>query len=101
MHMTSESYKDYILEQLEGADTIRCRKMMGEYLLYCDVRLFGGLYDDRFLVKLTDAARRLLPDAPEELPYPGAKPMLLVTETDDKAFLAALISEMLPELPAR
>ena len=99
--MTSESYKDYILEQLEGAGEIRCRKMMGEYLLYCDGRLFGGLYDDRFLVKPIDAARRMLPDAPEELPYPGAKPMLLVTETDDRAFLAALITEMLPELPVR
>ena len=69
--------------------TVTYKPMMGEFLLYVNGKLFGGVYDDRFLVKITESAKRLLPDAPLELPYEGAKPMLLVEDLDDRAFLTA------------
>ena len=97
---TKKEYLDYILEQLSDVEGISCRAMMGEYILYCQGRIFGGIYDDRFLVKPTKSARAMMPDAALELPYEGAKPMLLVENVDDRAFLRELVSAMLPELPA-
>ena len=95
-----KEYLDYILEQLSDAEGVTYRAMMGEYILYCQGRIFGGIYDDRLLVKPTKSAKALLPDAPLELPYEGAKPMLLVDNVDDRAFLRGLITAMTPELPA-
>ena len=97
---SSKEYLDFILEQLSGLEDISYRPMMGEYVLYCQGRIFGGIYDERFLVKQTDASRSLLTDAPRELPYEGAKEMLLVDRVDERDFLTALIEAMLPELPA-
>lgn len=74
--------------------------MMGEIVLYYQGRVFGGIYDDRLLVKPVKAALSLMPDAHHELPYEGAKPMLLVDSVDDRAFLAKLLEAMYPELPA-
>ena len=93
------SYLAYILDQLSGVPEISCRPMMGEYILYFDGTVVGGIYDDRLLVKPTPSAVRLMPDTPRELPYPGAKEMLLVEETDDRAFLAALLNAVYAELP--
>ena len=95
-----KEYLDYILGQLDGLEGIAHRAMMGEYLLYHQGKVFGGIYDDRFLVKPTPAARAMLPQAPEELPYAGAKPMLLVDNVEDRDFLARLVTAMGPELPA-
>ena len=89
-----------MLEQLSGVPEISYRAMMGEYVLYCQGRIFGGIYDDRLLVKPTPAAKRLMPDAAWELPYEGAKQMLLVDRVEDRDFLAELVEAMLPELPA-
>ena len=97
---TSKDYRDYIAEQLKGADAL-LRPMMGEYVLYCGGKVVGGLYDNRLLVKPTPAARARLPGAPEEAPYEGAKPMLLVQETDDKAFLSALLPAVAAEIPEK
>ena len=97
---TKKEYLDYILEQLSDVEGISCRAMMGEYILYCQGKIFGGIYDDRFLVKPTKSAKALMPDAAMELPYEGAKPMLLVENVDDRAFLRELVNAMLPELPA-
>ena len=97
---SSKEYLDFILEQLSELDGISCRAMMGEYILYCQGRIVGGIYDDRFLVKQTRASLSLLPDTPRELPYEGAKEMLLVDRVDDRGFLTELIEAMLPELPA-
>ncbi len=97
---SSKGYLDFILDQLSQAEDISHRTMMGEYILYCKGKVFGGIYDDRFLVKPVKAAKALLPDAPLELPYEGAKPMLLVDNVEDKAFLAQLVAAMEPELPA-
>ena len=84
---SKKEYLDFVLEQLSGLEGISYRAMMGEYLLYYDDKLFGGIYDDRFLVKVTASSLELLPDAPQEIPYDGAKPMLLVTEMEDKNHL--------------
>ncbi len=96
---TSKEYLDYILDQLAGVDGITYRGMMGEYMLYINGRLAAYLCDDRLLVKPLGAACRLLPGAPKEPPYPGAKDMLLVENTDDAEFLARLFEAMYPELP--
>ena len=95
-----KEYLDYVLEQLSDLEGVTHRAMMGEYLLYYQGKLFGGVYDDRLLVKPVPAARALLPDAPEEAPYEGAKPMLLVEDMEDSALLVRLVTAMEPELPA-
>ena len=97
---STKDYLDYVLEQLSGAEDISHRAMMGEYILYVQGKVFGGIYDNRFLVKPTKSAREMLPDAPMELPYEGAKEMLLVDQLDDKELLAALVTGMAEELPA-
>lgn len=97
---SNKDYLDYVLEQLGEAEDISHRAMMGEYILYVQGKVFGGIYDNRFLVKPTKSAREMLPDAPMELPYEGAKEMLLVDQLDDKELLAALVSAMAEELPA-
>lgn len=95
---SSKGYLDFILDQLSGLD-IGHRAMMGEYLLYIGGRLFGGIYDDRLLVKPIPAALELIPDAAREVPYPGAKEMLLVDRVDDSEFLCRLVTEMYDGLP--
>ena len=95
-----KEYLDYVLEQFSDLEGVTHRAMMGEYLLYWQGKLFGGVYDERLLVKPVPAARALLPNAPEEAPYEGAKPMLLVEDMGDSALLARLVTAMEPELPA-
>lgn len=75
--------------------------MMGEYILYYQGKIVGGIYDDRFLVKPTKSAKALMPKATLELPYEGAKEMLLVEDMDNKEFLCVLLNAMLAELPAQ
>ena len=95
-----KEYLNFLLEQLSDVAGITCRPMMGEYLLYCHGKLLGGVYDNRLLVKAVPAARVLLPNAPEELPYPGGKPMLLVEDVDNREALAALVEALYETLPA-
>ena len=95
---SSEGYLRYVLDQLSGTDGITYRPMMGEYILYINRKVFGGIYDDRLLVKAIPAAAALLPDAPEEIPYPGARPMLM-PDADDRELLTALAAAMEPALP--
>ena len=97
---SSKEYLEFVLEQLSGLDEITHRAMMGEYISYYQGKIIGGIYDDRFLVKPTKSAKALMPDAPYELPYEGAKEMLLVEDIDNKEFLIELLDAMLPELPA-
>lgn len=96
---TSKEYFDYITEQLSDVAGLTHRAMMGEYILYINGRNAAYVCDDRLLVKPLPAARSLMPNAKEEAPYPGAKDMLLVEETDNKAFLTQLFEEIYPELP--
>ena len=97
---STQEYRDYILDQLTGLEGISCRAMMGEYLLYCQGKLVGGIYDNRLLVKPTASAVRLLPDAPRELPYEGAKEMLLVRDPENRELLTELIQALYEERPA-
>lgn len=97
---SSKSYLDFILEQLSLLDDITYRAMMSEYIIYYHGKVIGGIYDDRFLVKDTNAARELMPLAENELPYEGAKEMLMVDDVENKEFLRDLFDAMYPELPA-
>ena len=95
---STKEYLEYVLEQLSEVDGLRYRPMMGEYLIYYRNRLVGGVYDDRLLVKPTKSALALLPDAPREEPYPGGRPMLLVTEMENKRLLQELLEAIADEV---
>ena len=97
---SSKEYLDFILDQLSGLDEISCRAMMGEYIVYYRGKIVGGIYDDRFLVKPTKSAAAMMPDAEKELPYEGAKEMLLVDNVENREFLQELLNAMYDELPA-
>ena len=97
---SSRTYLNYILDQLSGVDGITFRQMMGEYILYVNGRIFGGIYDDRFLVRPTGSVRAMMPDAELEIPYEGAKEMLMVDNVDSREFLTQLLYAMYDELPA-
>lgn len=96
---STKEYFAFIREQLSGLESVSFRAMMGEYIIYCDGKVVGGIYDDRLLVKPAAAARKLMPDAAMELPYEGAKEMVLVDEVDDPAFLQQLLTAVAAELP--
>ena len=97
---SSKDYLVFILEQLSGLNAITHRSMMGEYILYYRGKVFGGIYDDRFLVKPTKSVKAMMPDADMELPYEGAKEMILVDDVDDREFLRELVEAIYEELPA-
>ena len=97
---SSKEYFDFIAEQLSGLENVSYRAMMGEYIIYYKGKIIGGIYDDRFLVKPVESARRLMPDAGFEVPYEGAKEMLLVDNVDSREFLTELFKAMCDELPA-
>lgn len=97
---SSKDYLDFILEQLSELDDITYRTMMGEYIIYYRGKVVGGIYDDRFLVKPVKSAVTMMPEVGLELPYEGAKEMLLVDNVENKEFLRNLLEEMYEELPA-
>ncbi|WP_314033049.1 TfoX/Sxy family protein [Mogibacterium timidum] len=97
---SSKEYRDFILEQLSELDDVTCRAMMGEYIIYYRSKIVGGIYDNRLLVKPTKSAVAMMPNADMELPYEGAKKMLLVYDVDKKEFLRKLLNAMYEELPA-
>ena len=97
---SNKEYLDFILEQLSGLEGITFKPMMGEYILYLRGKIVGGIYDNRFLVKPTKSATAMMPDAERELPYEGAKEMLLVDNVDNREFLNELLTAMFDELPA-
>ena len=97
---SSKAYLDFVLEQLSGLEKITYRAMMGEYIIYYRGKIVGGIYDDRLLVKPVKSAVSLMPTASYELPYEGAKEMLLVDNVDSKDFLTKLFDAMYEELPA-
>ncbi len=97
---SSKEYLNFILEQLSGLEDITHRAMMGEYVLYYQGKIFGGIYDDRFLVKPTKSSKAMMPDADMELPYEGAKEMILVDDVDNRDFLRKLVEAMYEDLPA-
>jgi len=96
---SGKEYLQFILGQLSDLDDVSYRSMMGEFILYYRGKIVGGIYDDRLLVKKTRSALELMPEAICELPYDGAKEMLLVNEVDSKEFLTKLFEAMYDELP--
>ena len=93
---SSKEYLDFVLEQ---CNSLSARTMMGEYVLYYGGKVVGGIYDNRLLVKPTPSAVSLMPEAPRELPYEGAKEMLIVEDIEDRDFLNKLFEAMYEELP--
>ncbi len=96
---SSKGYLDFILDQLSELEDVSYRAMMGEYILYYRGKVIGGIYDDRFLVKSTGSAAAMMPDAEMELPYEGAKEMLLVDLVENREFLRELAEAIYEDLP--
>ncbi len=96
---SSKEYLDYVLEQLRDLEDVSFRPMMGEYILYYQGKVIGGIYDDRFLVKATVSMEKLLPKATREFPYEGAKEML-AADIDDKELMERLVPAIAEDLPA-
>lgn len=93
---TVKEYKEYILEQLNLLDNITCRSMMGEYLLYYDDILFGGIYDNRLLIKIVESNKKY--NLQEQIPYKNAKPMFLVDNIEDKKLVREIVLESCKDL---
>ena len=93
---STKTYRDYILEQLSDLPDLACRPMMGEFLLYSNGILFGGIYDDHLLIKPTPATTKY--HLPKALPYPGARPMYLANNPDDKTSLIAIVTSTIKDL---
>ncbi|MBO7131112.1 MAG: TfoX/Sxy family protein [Fibrobacterales bacterium] len=93
---SSRDYLDYVLDQLSGLDGVTHRAMMGEYILYRNGKVFGGVYDDRFLLKVSRASEAAFPDCPRELPYPGAREMIRVDcdGVEERRLLAETVGKM-------
>ena len=96
---SSKEYLDFVLDQLSELEEITYKAMMGEYIIYYRGKIVGGIYDDKLLVKLVKSAVSLMPTARHELPYDGAKEMLMVDNIDNKKFLTELFVAMYDELP--
>ena len=96
---SSKEYLEFVLEQLSGLD-VSHRAMMGEYIIYYRDKVVGGIYDNRFLLKPTSSAVALMPNAPKELPYEGAKEMLLVDDIENRELLREVFEAMYEDLPA-
>ena len=93
---TTKDYRDFILEQLNLLDNITCKSMMGEYLLYYNRLLFGGIYDDRLLVKIVDSNKKY--NMQESIPYESAKPMYLVDDVDNQEVLRNIVLDTCKDL---
>lgn len=96
---SSKEFLDFIVDQLSELNEISYRAMMGEYIIYYRDKVIGGIYDDRFLIKPVKAAKTMIPNASMELPYDGAKEMILVNNVEDSDFLCQLIKAIYEELP--
>lgn len=96
---SSKEYLQFILEQLSELEEITYRAMMGEFIIYFRGKIVGGIYDNRLLVKATKSAIEYIKNVSYELPYTGAKEMLLVDNVDNQEYLAGLFNTMYDELP--
>lgn len=99
--MANRELAEYIMEQLADLGEVRNIPMMGGYVFYYRERIFGGIYGNGFLVKVTEASKRFMPDSVPEPPYDGAKPMLPVTILEDRGKMQEMVKAMYPELPER
>lgn len=97
---SNKEYLDFILEQVSELDNVSYKAMMGEFIIYYKGKIIGGIYDDRLLVKPVQSAINYMPNAVYELPYDGAKEMLLIDDVDNKEFLIGLFDAVYDDLPA-
>lgn len=98
---STKEYLDFILEQLSDLPDITYRAMMGEYIIYYRGRVIGGIYDNRFLIKTGAGAEKILPNAPMEIPYLGGRPMIMITDPENRELLEQLFNAMYSELPEK
>lgn len=96
---SSKEFKDFVLEQLKELENITCKPMMSEFLLYYNTILFGGIYDNRFLIKKTTTNKKY--SLMEEIPYKNAKPMYMVENLEDTTYLKTLIQTTCKDLPQK
>lgn len=101
MMANNKELMEYIMEQLSDLGNVRNIPMMGGYIFYYQERIFGGIYGSGFMVKITEASKKYMPDSEPEPPYEGAKPMLPVTILEDREKLQEMVREMFSELPER
>ena len=94
--MSSKEFKDFVIDQLKDLGNVICKPMMGEFLLYYDGILFGGIYDDRLLIKITNSNKEYY--LSEEIPYKNAKPMYLVEELENAEYLNNLVKNTCDEI---
>lgn len=94
---SSKEYLQFILEQLSDLDEITYRKMMGEYIIYYQGKIIGGI-DDRLLIKPLTLALDYMSEITYEVPYEGAKEMILIKDIDNKDFITGLFKVMYDEL---
>lgn len=97
--MQTKELAKYLMEQFEGLNEVTSRAMMGGYIFYYKNKIFGGIYEPGFMVKLTESAKKYLPDAEVMPPYEGAKVMLLVDAIDNRELLCDMVKAMYDELP--
>ena len=96
---SNKEFLDFILELLSQLSDIKYRKMMGEYIIYYRGKVVGGIYDNRFLIKLTKSVLEIIPDAVMEIPYPNAKPMVMIEDIENQKLLVQLFNQIYSELP--
>lgn len=96
---SSRDFLEFVLEQLSDIPDIDYRAMMGEFIIYYRGRVIGGIYDNRFLIKPTATARKKIPNAQMEIPYPGGSPMIMIPDIENREFLAELFPAIYHELP--
>ena len=98
---SSKDFLDFVLDQLSILHDINYRAMMGEFIIYYRGKIIGGIYDNRLLIKPTESALKILPDAKMEMPYPKGNPMIIITDIENRELLVKLFNAMYPELPER
>ena len=98
---STKDFLQFVLEQLSGLSDIEYRAMMGEYIIYFRGRVIGGIYDNRFLIKPIATARKMIPNAQMEIPYPGGSPMIMIPDIENREFLSELFNAIYPELPIK
>ena len=97
---STKDYLAFVLEQLADLPDIDYRAMMGEFVIYYRGKVVAGIYDNRFLVKNTESAKKLMPNATLEIPYPGGRPMLMVPDIENRELLAMVFNAIYDEIPA-
>lgn len=98
---SSKEFLDFVLGQLSSMPDVTYRAMMGEYIIYYGGKVIGGIYDNRFLIKPTLSALKIIPNPQMEIPYPKGSPMIMITDIENTELLTQLFNAMYPELPKR